>query len=190
MTVNSQRAFPRRSELRAKRASSSQSSSAVARELTPSEMNEAIKVAMGRALYLADRARANGDVPVGAVVLDEAGKIIGEGWNTREIDRDPAGHAEMMALRNAAKKVGSWRLDSATMVVTLEPCTMCAGAIVLSRLRRLVFGAWDEKAGACGSVRDVVRDSRLNHQVEVISGVLADECAVQLRGFFSTRRNM
>lgn len=190
MRVNSQHPFPRRSDLRTKHEASSHSSHAGKRELTPSEMNEAIKIAMGRALYLADRARANGDVPVGAVVLDEAGSIIGEGWNTREVDRDPAGHAEMMALRNAAKKIGSWRLDSATMVVTLEPCTMCAGAIVLSRLRRLVFGAWDEKAGACGSVRDVVRDARLNHQVEVISGVLADECAVQLRGFFSTRRSM
>ncbi|MDO5720726.1 MAG: tRNA adenosine(34) deaminase TadA [Actinomycetaceae bacterium] len=188
--MNSQRQFPRRSELRSLRAEVARVSSVGEPALTPSEMDEILRKAMGRALFLADRARSCGDVPVGAVILDDSGQIIGEGWNTREAEHDPAGHAEIMALRKAAEKIGSWRLDSATLVVTLEPCTMCAGAIVLSRLRRLAFGAWDDKAGACGSIRDVVRDSRLNHQVEVISGVLADECAVQLRGFFSSRRNM
>lgn len=188
--MNSQRQFPRRSELRAQRAKTASISPVDEAVVPPSDMDEVLRRAMGRALFLADRARSHGDVPVGAVVLDDSGQIIGEGWNTREAEHDPAGHAEVMALRNAAKKVGSWRLDSATLVVTLEPCTMCAGAIVLSRIQRLAFGAWDDKAGACGSIRDVVRDSRLNHQVEVISGVLADECSAQLRGFFSVRRNM
>ncbi|HHT41288.1 MAG TPA: nucleoside deaminase [Actinomyces sp.] len=145
---------------------------------------------MGRALFLANRAREGGDVPVGAVVIDEWGTILGEGWNTREANADPTGHAEIMALREAAKKKGTWRLDDLTLVVTLEPCTMCAGAIVNSRVRRLVMGAWDPKAGAAGSVRDVVRDSRLNHQVEVVPNVLKTECEIQLRGFFSTRRTM
>ena len=138
---------------------------------------------MGRALFLANRAREGGDVPVGAVVIDEWGTILGEGWNTREANADPTGHAEIMALREAAKKKGTWRLDDLTLVVTLEPCTMCAGAIVNSRVRRLVMGAWDPKAGAAGSVRDVVRDSRLNHQVEVVPNVLKTECEIQLRGF-------
>lgn len=143
---------------------------------------------MNRALFLANRAREAGDVPVGAVILDEDGQVIGQGWNTREALGDPTGHAEIMALREAARAVGTWRLERATLVVTLEPCIMCAGAIVNARLRRLVLGAWDDKAGACGSLRDVVRDPRLNHQVEVVSGVLGDECAIQLRGFFNSRR--
>lgn len=144
--------------------------------------------AMNRAIFLANRARENGDVPVGAVVIDKAGTVLGEGWNTREAQNDPAGHAEIMAMRQAAKRIGSWRLSDLTLVVTLEPCTMCAGAIVGARVKRVAFGAWDEKAGACGSTRDVVRDSRLNHQAEVVSGVLAHECGIQLRGFFNTRR--
>lgn len=143
---------------------------------------------MNRALFLANRAREAGDVPVGAVILDEDGKVIGQGWNTREAQGDPTGHAEIMALRQAAKTLGTWRLEQVTLVVTLEPCTMCAGAMVNARLRRVVLGAWDDKAGACGSLRDVVRDPRLNHQVEVVSGILADECAIQLRGFFNSRR--
>lgn len=157
---------------------------------SPTDKREIYEHAMGRALFLANRAREGGDVPVGAVVIDEWGTILGEGWNTREANADPTGHAEIMALREAAKKKGTWRLDDLTLVVTLEPCTMCAGAIVNSRVRRLVMGAWDPKAGAAGSVRDVVRDSRLNHQVEVVPNVLKTECEIQLRGFFSTRRTM
>lgn len=157
---------------------------------SPSEMKEIYGRAMNRALFLANRAREGGDVPVGAVVIDEWGNIVAEGWNVREAAADPVGHAEVMALREAAKKKGTWRLDDLTLVVTLEPCTMCAGAIVNSRVKRLVFGAWDEKAGAAGSLRDVVRDSRLNHQPEVVTGILQTECEIQLRGFFSTRRSM
>ena len=157
---------------------------------TPSEMKSIYENAMSRPLSLADRARAAGDVPVGAVVIDEWGTILGEGWNTREAESDPAGHAEISALRDAAKLRGTWRLDDLTLVVTLEPCTMCAGAIVNARVKRLVMGAWDPKAGAAGSIRDVVRDSRLNHQVEVIPEILRTECEIQLRGFFSTRRTM
>lgn len=112
------------------------------------------------------------------------GNVLGEGWNTREVDNDPAGHAEIMALRAAAQTLGSWRLEGCDLYVTLEPCTMCAGAIVAARLRRVVFGAWDEKAGAAGSIRDVLRDSRLNHQVEVVGGVRDEECARQIREFF------
>ncbi|MCF2707057.1 tRNA adenosine(34) deaminase TadA [Arcanobacterium haemolyticum] len=136
-----------------------------------------------RAMMLAERASAAGDVPVGAIVVRDD-EVVGEGWNTRELDKDPAGHAEIMALREAAKRLGDWRLEGCDLYVTLEPCTMCAGAIVAARLRRVVFGAWDDKAGAAGSVRDVLRDSRLNHQVEVIGGINDDECARQLRTFF------
>lgn len=143
---------------------------------------------LGRALLLASRAKENGDVPVGALVVDAAGRIIGEGYNRREIDSDPCAHAEMLALKAAGNALGNWNLENCTLVVTLEPCTMCAGAAVQARISRLVFGAWDEKAGACGSVRDVVRDSRLNHQVEVIGGVLEDQVATQLRGFFAEKR--
>jgi tRNA(adenine34) deaminase len=156
----------------------------------PSDKRAIYEHAMNRALFLANRAREGGDVPVGAVVIDEFGTILGEGWNTREASADPTGHAEIMALQEAAKKKGTWRLDDLTLVVTLEPCTMCAGAVVNSRLKRLVIGAWDPKAGAAGSIRDVVRDARLNHQVEVVPNVLKTECEIQLRGFFSARRNM
>jgi tRNA(adenine34) deaminase len=121
-------------------------------------------------------------------VLDEAGRVVGEGANRREADADPTAHAEVLALRAAAAATGQWRLEGCTLVVTLEPCTMCAGALVLARVDRLVLGAWDAKAGATGSVRDVVRDSRLNHRVEVVPGVREAECAGVLEEFFRDRR--
>ena len=139
---------------------------------------------MGKALFLANRARETGDVPVGAVVVDADGHIIGRGWNCREADHDPTGHAEIVALREASRALGTWRLSGCTLVVTLEPCTMCAGAILASRIDRVVFGAWDPKAGAAGSLRDVLRDARMPHPTEVIGGVLAQEAAMQLRSFF------
>ena len=144
---------------------------------------------MARALGLAREALGDGDVPVGAVVVDAAGQIIGLGRNTRERDADPTGHAEIIALREAAAARGEWRLDDCTLYVTLEPCTMCAGAIVQSRIARLVFGAWDEKAGAVGSLWDVVRDRRLNHRPEVTSGVRADESTDLLQEFFREHRS-
>ncbi|MEE6273963.1 nucleoside deaminase [Georgenia wangjunii] len=143
---------------------------------------------MGLALAEAHRARAGDDVPVGAVVLGPEGTVLGRGHNLREAEGDPTAHAELIAIRAAAATRGVWRLDGCTLVVTLEPCTMCAGAVVLSRLERVVLGAWDPKAGACGSVRDVVRDARLNHRVEVVGGVRADECGDLLREFFARRR--
>ena len=147
-------------------------------------MNEQYREAMGKALFLANRARETGDVPVGAVVVDENGRIIGRGWNCREANHDPAGHAEIVALREAGRARGTWRLTGCTLIVTLEPCTMCAGAILASRIDRVVFGAWDPKAGAAGSLRDVLRDARMPHPTEVIGGVLAQEAAMQLRSFF------
>ena len=147
-------------------------------------MNEQYREAMGKALFLANRARETGDVPVGAVVVDEEGRIIGRGWNCREANHDPAGHAEIVALREAGRARGTWRLTGCTLIVTLEPCTMCAGAILASRIDRVVFGAWDPKAGAAGSLRDVLRDARMPHPTEVIGGVLAQEAAMQLRSFF------
>ena len=147
-------------------------------------MNEQYREAMGKALFLANRARETGDVPVGAVVVDENGRIIGRGWNCREANHDPAGHAEIVALREAGRARGTWRLSGCTLIVTLEPCTMCAGAILASRIDRVVFGAWDPKAGAAGSLRDVLRDARMPHPTEVIGGVLAQEAAMQLRSFF------
>jgi len=143
---------------------------------------------MRQALDLAAMAAGEGDVPVGAVVVDAAGTVIGTGRNTRERDADPTGHAEIVAMREAAAALGEWRLEGCTLVVTLEPCTMCAGALVAARIERLVFGAFDEKAGAVGSLWDVVRDRRLNHRPEVVSGVLADESAELLRDFFLTHR--
>lgn len=143
---------------------------------------------MRQALALAAEAAGEDDVPVGAVVLDAAGTVIGTGRNTRERDADPTGHAEIVAMREAAAALGEWRLEGCTLVVTLEPCTMCAGALVAARIERLVFGAFDEKAGAVGSLWDVVRDRRLNHRPEVVSGVLADESAELLRDFFLTHR--
>jgi tRNA(adenine34) deaminase len=143
---------------------------------------------MRAALDEARHARESADVPIGAVVLDAGGEIVGRGHNVRERDGDPTGHAELVACRRAAEAVGTWRLSGCTLVVTLEPCTMCAGAIVLSRLERLVFGAYDAKAGAVGSLWDVVRDRRLNHRPEVVGGVLADECTALLDDFFAHQR--
>ena len=138
-----------------------------------------------------DEARAalgTGDVPVGAVVLDEEGAVVGRGRNRREADGDPTAHAEVVALRAAAGRRGTWRLHGCTLLVTLEPCTMCAGAIGLARIDRLVFGAFDDKAGAVGSLWDVVRDRRLNHRPEVVAGILADESSRLHLEFFAERR--
>jgi tRNA(adenine34) deaminase len=143
---------------------------------------------MRAALAEARAALPSGDVPVGAVVVDRDGQVIGRGHNIREASGDPTGHAEMVALRAAAEVRGEWRLEGATLVVTLEPCTMCAGASVLARVDRVVFGADDPKAGAVGSLWDVVRDRRLNHRPEVVTGVLRDECAAVLRDFFQSHR--
>ena len=143
---------------------------------------------MGAALDQARAALAAGDVPVGAVVLDPDGVVIGRGRNVREADADPTGHAEVVALREAAVTRGEWRLDGCTLVVTLEPCTMCAGAAVLARVARVVFGAYDAKAGAVGSLWDVVRDRRLNHRPEVVAGVLAEESTALLDEFFRVHR--
>lgn len=143
---------------------------------------------MRRALDLAARAAHDGDVPVGAVVLDPEGKVIGEGRNLREVDTDPTAHAEVVALREAARHTGSWRLDDCTLVVTLEPCPMCAGAAMLARISRIVLGAWDPKLGATGSVWDVVRDRRATHRIEVVGGVLEAEASRQLLDFFEARR--
>ena len=143
---------------------------------------------MREALVEARAALATSDVPIGAVVVDPDGTVVGTGRNRREADDDPTAHAEVVALRQAAAARGEWRLAGCTLVVTLEPCTMCAGAVVLSRVDRLVFGAFDPKAGAVGSLWDVVRDRRLNHRPEVVSGVLADECGRLLVDFFDGHR--
>jgi tRNA(adenine34) deaminase len=143
---------------------------------------------MQAALSLAKVAADKGDVPVGAIVVNEAGEILGTGQNLREQNNDPTAHAEIVALRNASEKFGSWRLDDLTIVVTLEPCAMCAGAILQSRIKRLVFAAWDEKAGAVGSVMDVIRDPRALSKVEVITGVMEKECSEVLRDFFNAKR--
>ena len=143
---------------------------------------------MRLALEEARAALATSDVPIGAVVLDADGEVVGRGRNEREADADPTAHAEVVALREAARARGEWRLDGCTLVVTLEPCTMCAGAVVLSRVDRLVFGAFDPKAGAVGSLWDVVRDRRLNHRPEVVTGVLAEESAALLLEFFGGHR--
>lgn len=144
--------------------------------------------AMDRALVLATAAATEGDVPVGAVVTDAEGRPIGEGRNLRERTGDPTAHAEIVALREAAASVGSWNLQGCTLVVTLEPCVMCAGALLQARVSRLVFGAWDEKAGAAGSVYDVVRDRRLPYRAEVVAGVREDAATALLQGFFAARR--
>ena len=148
------------------------------------EFNETMQLA----LDLAAKASQQGDVPVGAIVLNSNGDVVGRGFNTREIDNDPMNHAEIVAMREAANANSSWRLDDHTLVVTLEPCTMCAGAAVQARIGRIVFGAFDDKAGAVGSLWDVVRDRRLPHRPEVVSGVLADECGAILREFFKAQR--
>ncbi len=143
---------------------------------------------MSDALTEARLALVSGDVPVAALVLDASGTRIGAGRNERELTGDPTAHAEIVAIRAAARELGSWHLESMTLVVTLEPCTMCAGAILQARIPRVVFGAWDEKAGAAGSVLDVLRDRTLPHRVEVIAGVREQECATLLRDFFGERR--
>ena len=142
---------------------------------------------MKQALAEARRAADLGEVPIGAVVVRD-GEVVGRGHNRREVDGDPLAHAELLALREAARRVGGWRLSGCTMVVTLEPCPMCAGALVASRIDRLVYGAADPKAGYCGSLGNLVQDARLNHRLEVSSGVLAEESAALLRGFFSSLR--
>jgi tRNA(adenine34) deaminase len=131
----------------------------------------------------------SGDVPVGAVVLGPSGEVVGAGHNVRELEDDPTGHAEVVAMRAAAARLGRWRLSGCTLIVTLEPCTMCAGAAVLARLERIVFAAFDDKAGAVGSLWDVVRDRRLNHRPEVVTGVLAEESGRLLRDFFTGHRH-
>ncbi len=143
---------------------------------------------MAVAIAEAAAASADGDVPVGAVVL-VGGQVVARRHNERELGKDPTAHAEILALRDAARVLGSWHLDEATLVVTLEPCLMCAGAAVLARIRRLVFGAFDPKAGACGSLYNVCVDPRLNHEIEVIHGVDADTAGLLLREFFSERRD-
>ena len=146
------------------------------------------KKAMLEALEVAESATASGDVPVGAVIFNSEDQLVGVGHNLRERDCDPTAHAEVIAIREAALKAGTWRLDNHTLVVTLEPCAMCAGAIAQSRIKTLVFGAWDEKAGAVGSVWDILRDPRAIHQVEVISGIMEAECADLLTTFFKQQR--
>jgi tRNA(adenine34) deaminase len=142
---------------------------------------------MRLALEQARLAADHGDVPIGAVVLDPAGDVVAAAGNRREADADPTAHAEILALRQAAQATGSWRLVGCTLVVTLEPCTMCAGALVLARMGRLVFGAYDPKAGAVASLFDVVRDPRLNHRVDVRGGILEAECGALLTEFFANR---
>jgi tRNA(adenine34) deaminase len=142
---------------------------------------------MRLALEQARMAARHGDVPVGAVVVDQAGSVLAAAGNEREIRHDPTAHAEILALREASRKLRSWRLTGLTLVVTLEPCTMCAGALVLARVTRLVFGAFDPKAGAVSSLFDVVRDPQLNHRIDVRSGVLEEECSALLKDFFADR---
>lgn len=144
---------------------------------------------MQAAVELARKALDSDDVPVGALVVYQ-GQVIGRGYNQREKLQDPTAHAEMLALTAAAEHIGHWRLEDCTMYVTLEPCPMCAGALVLARISRLVYGASDAKAGACGSVYEITQDSRLNHQVETVAGVMADACATPLSEFFRRRREL
>ena len=143
---------------------------------------------MQQAISLAKDAAAHNDVPVGAIVVNEQGEILGTGHNLREENNDPTAHAEIVAMREAASKINNWRMEDLTIIVTLEPCAMCAGAISQSRFKRLVFGAWDEKAGAVGSVWDVIRDQRNLNKVEVVSGVLEKECSKILTDFFEGKR--
>jgi tRNA(adenine34) deaminase len=143
---------------------------------------------MQQAISLAKAAGDNGDVPVGALVVNESGEVLGTGHNLRQVNNDPTAHAEIVAMRKAASKLNNWRMDDLTMIITLEPCAMCAGAISQSRFKRVVFGAWDEKAGAVGSVWDVIRDPRSLNRVEVITGVLEKDCALLLSDFFEKKR--
>jgi tRNA(adenine34) deaminase len=143
---------------------------------------------MQRAISLAGEVKSSGDVPVGALIVNESGEILSIGKNEREKDNDPTAHAEIVAIRKASEKLGSWRLDDLTLIVTLEPCVMCAGAILQSRIKRLVFGAFDQKAGAVGSSLDVIRDVRALSKVEVVSGVLESDSKILLSNFFKLRR--
>jgi len=143
---------------------------------------------MQEAILLAKESSNFDDVPVGALIVNEQGEVIATGQNLREKDNDPTAHAEIVAIKNAGNKIGNWRLDDLTLVVTLEPCVMCAGAIAQSRMKRLVFGAFDQKAGAVGSIWDVLRDPRALNRPEVVSGVLADQCALLLKDFFNKKR--
>ena len=147
------------------------------------------EVLMRQALDIARSALASNDVPIGALVLNSNGEVISTGANRREVDNNPSAHAEVVAMREAGRKLNNWRLDGCTVVVTLEPCAMCAGAISQSRVKTLIFGAWDEKAGAVGSIWDVLRDPRSPHRTEVISGILEKECADILAQFFKTQRD-
>jgi tRNA(adenine34) deaminase len=144
--------------------------------------------AIERALVIAGGAIEHGDVPVGALVMVDE-RIVAEAHNEKEATGDPTAHAELLALRRAAQALGTWRLETATVVVTLEPCLMCAGALVAARVRRLVFGAFDPKAGACGTLYNICADPRLNHEIELTAGVLAERCAAMLNDFFSSLRN-
>ena len=153
----------------------------------PQSTFEARNAQMALALDEAKECLITGDVPVGAIILNPEGKVISVGRNTKERDQNPLGHAEVMAITGAADKLGSWRLSDCTLIVTLEPCVMCAGAILASRIPVVVYGAFDEKAGAAGSVFDLLRDRRLNHQVEVISGVRAEECGQLITDFFRNK---
>ena len=146
------------------------------------------KSLMQQAITLAKETALKGDVPVGALVVDDYGNVVGQGANLREQDNDPTAHAEIVAIRDAAKKLGNYRLDDLTIVVTLEPCGMCAGAIAQSRIKRLVFGSFDEKAGAVGSVWDLLRDPRALHKSEVLSGILKEECSCLLKNFYKNNR--
>ncbi len=146
------------------------------------------KELMQQALLLAKDAANHGDVPVGAIIVDKNGAVIGRGKNERVKNNDPLAHAEIMAIKDAASKLSNWRFDQLTLIVTLEPCAMCAGAITQSRFKRLVFGSFDEKAGAAGSIWDLIRDARSLTQIEVVSGVSADDCALVLSDFFASKR--
>ena len=143
---------------------------------------------MQQAIAIAHEVKSSGDVPVGALIVNEAGEILSTGKNEREKDNDPTAHAEIVAIRKAGEKLGSWRLDDLTLIVTLEPCVMCAGTILQSRIKRLVFGTFNEKAGAVGSVIDLIRDQRVSSRVEVVTGVLNSECAQILRKYFKIKR--
>jgi len=149
------------------------------------EIEEAMRVAIEHAKIASV---ASKDVPVGAVILNANGDLISTGNNQRELQNDPTAHAEIVAIRHAAKALENWRLDGCSIIVTLEPCAMCAGAIAQSRISKVVFGAWDEKAGASGSVWDLLRDPRALHKVEVTSGILEEECGAMLKEFFSEQR--
>ena len=146
------------------------------------------KELMQQALLLAKDAANHGDVPVGAIIVDEKGAVIGRGKNERVKNNDPLAHAEIVAIKDAASKLSNWRFDQLTLIVTLEPCAMCAGAIAQSRFERLVFGSFDERGGAAGSIWDLIRDARALTQIEVVSGVLAEDCALVLSDFFASKR--